>query len=413
MVDEDGGSATEEAQDEWVYVGRYRSHSKPITGLEFGLSAEQLPLLVSVGEDRRLVEYNLQKTSVSAGIHLRAPVVKIEQSGAPTTCMWAPLSASAPEELVVTANDEYKVKQWNASNKMCRRTTLGPTYGGPMNRMIPLPADPNSPDGASEYVAYATYQKVVGLMQLPLDGNPNKSMGLIAHPGEVSAMAVTHDGRYMLTAGGADLTVNLWAVQTEALDETVKQGGAGIDPYLALIEGGPEGDFYNELVDYFYYAQLVSQGEDSTAPRESTGEVPLERIPDLMRALGYYPTEQEVQNMCSEVKYAKFTETGQTQESINLEDFIKLHVNHRPVFGIGKHQIEQAFAALGASGPDASLNWEYLASRLSTEGEPISEEKLKSCLNLLVGDSQLTGEISAETFADEVLGFVDAPAEEN
>ena len=50
-------------------------------------------------------------------------------------------------------------------------------------------------------------------------------------------------------------------------------------------------------VDYFYYAQLVSQGEESTAPRESTGQVPLDRIPDLMRALGYYPTEQEVQNM--------------------------------------------------------------------------------------------------------------------
>jgi len=319
--------------------------------------------------------------------------------------MWHPLSAANPEELVVTANDEYKIKQWNANNKTCRRTTLGPTYGGPMNRMIPLPSQNGD---ASTYVAYATYQKVVGLMQLPLDGNPNKAMGLIAHPCEVSAMAVTHDGRYMVTAGGSDLTVNLWAVNTDALDETVSEGGAGIDPYLALIEGGPEGEFYNELVDYFYYAQLVSQGEESTAPRESTGEVPLERIPDLMRALGYYPTEQEVQNMCSEVKYSKFTETGQTLDSIGLEDFIKLHVNHRPVFGIGKHQIEQAFAALGASGPDASLNWEALAERLSTEGEPISEEKLKSCLNLLVGDSVLSGEISAEGFADEVLGFADA-----
>lgn len=404
MVDEDGG-AGEEAQDEWVYIGRYKSHSKPITGLEFGLSAEQLPLLVSVGEDRRLVEYNLQKTSVGAGIHLRAPVVKIEQSGTPTTCMWHPLSAGSPEELVVTANDEYKIKQWNASNKTCRRTTLGPTYGGPMNRMVPLPS--NDPNGA-QYVAYATYQKVVGLMQLPLDGNPNKAMGLIAHPKEVSAMAVTHDGRYMVTAGGSDLTVNLWAVNTDALDETVAEGGSGIDPYLALIEGGPDGEFYKELVDYFYYAQLVSQGEESTEARQSTGEVPLERIPDLMRALGFYPTEQEVQNMCSEVKYSKFTETGQTMESIGLEDFIKLHVNHRPVFGVGKHQIEQAFAVLGAAGADGTINWDALAERLSTEGEPLSEEKLKSCLNLLVGDSQIAGEISANTFADEVLGFADA-----
>ena len=94
-----------------------------------------------------------------------------------------------------------------------------------MNRMIPLPSAPQSE--GSQYVAYATYQKVVGLMQLPLDGNPNKAMGLIAHPCEVSAMAVTHDGRYMLTAGGSDLTVNLWQVDTAALDETVAEGGSG------------------------------------------------------------------------------------------------------------------------------------------------------------------------------------------
>ena len=35
------------------------------------------------------------------------------------------------------------------------------------------------------------------------------------------ALAVTHDGRYMLTAGGSDLTVNLWSVNTQALDDAV------------------------------------------------------------------------------------------------------------------------------------------------------------------------------------------------
>jgi hypothetical protein len=37
--------------------------------------------------------------------------------------------------------------------------------------------------------------KVVGLCAFPLDGDPHKAMGLIAHPGEVSALAVTYDGR--------------------------------------------------------------------------------------------------------------------------------------------------------------------------------------------------------------------------
>jgi len=406
----DADSAGDDANEEWVYVGRYRSHTKPITGLEFGMSSEQQPLLVSVGEDKRLVEYNLQKSSVASGIHLRAPLVKTEQSGTPTTCMWHPVSQSNPEELVVTANDEYKLKQWNANNKTCRRSTLGPTYGGPLNKMLPLPSSQQDDD--SYYVAYGTHHKVVGLMQLPLDGNPNKAMGLIAHPGEISGIATSFDGRYLITAGGSDLTVNLWAVHTDALDTAVAKGGSGVEPFLGLIEGGPEGEFYSELVDYFYYAQLVSQGEESTEPRKSTGEVPLDRIPDLMRALGYYPTEQEVQNMCSEVKYSKFTENGQIQESIGLEDFVKLHVNHRPVFGIGQAEIEKAFAALGVGAGKGSMKWEELAKKLSTAGEPISERALKRCLNLLVGDvQQLSGDITASTFADDILGFTQTQEE--
>ena len=47
----------EEPLEEWVYLGRSRSHSAAITGLSFALSPDQLPLLVSVGEDCRLVEY--------------------------------------------------------------------------------------------------------------------------------------------------------------------------------------------------------------------------------------------------------------------------------------------------------------------------------------------------------------------
>jgi hypothetical protein len=37
---------------------------------------------------------------------------------------------------VVTASDEYKLKQWNAANKGCRSTSLGPAFGGPVNRLL-------------------------------------------------------------------------------------------------------------------------------------------------------------------------------------------------------------------------------------------------------------------------------------
>lgn len=67
----------------------------------------------------------------------------------------------------MTANNEYKFKQWNADNKSCRRTTIGPTFGGPINRLEQI--NNIHTDGQSrptEFVAYGTAEKVVGLVSL-------------------------------------------------------------------------------------------------------------------------------------------------------------------------------------------------------------------------------------------------------
>ena len=34
-----------------------------------------------------------------------------------------------------------------------------------------------------------------------MDGDPSKSLGLIAHPGEVSSLAISYDGRRLVTSG--------------------------------------------------------------------------------------------------------------------------------------------------------------------------------------------------------------------
>lgn len=71
-------------------------------------------------------------------------------------------------------------------------------------------------------------------------------------------------------------------------------GGEGLDPFYGLLDGGKEGDLYREIENYFYYAQIRSQGEDTMETRETSDFVDLDQIPNLMRALGFYPTEQEV-----------------------------------------------------------------------------------------------------------------------
>ncbi|GAB9468584.1 hypothetical protein Gpo141_00005900 [Globisporangium polare] len=416
-----GSSTGGDGDDDWAYIGRCRAHSKPITGLEFSRASDGSPLLVSVGEDKTLVEYCLSRSSIVDGIVLTQSPVRIEQGATPTACCWHPEMPALQEDLLLVANDEYKLKQWNASNKTCRKTTLGPSYGGPINRLVPIPLKkPPAGSGTSgeRYCAYSTHEKVVGLLKLPLDGNPHKTMGLIAHPGEISNMDVAFDGACLLTAGGSDMVVNLWDIDTNQLDLAEATNGSDdsgdIEPYIALLEGGRDGEFYHEIVDYFYLAQLRVQGENATGSREITSNIPLREIPNVMRALGFYPTDQEIQHMCSEVKYSRFTETTRAVESIGLKDLIKLYVNHRPVFGIGKAQIEHAFTTLGG-GSKPSLRWETLEKRLLHMGEAMSDEELRSCLNALIvaddgGSVAMDTHYTALSFADKVLGFDDYEA---
>jgi hypothetical protein len=55
-------------------------------------------------------------------------------------------------------------------------------------------------DGGA-WLAYSTAEQVVGLIVWPLDGDPQHSMGVIAHPGEVRGLALSFDGRKLVTLG--------------------------------------------------------------------------------------------------------------------------------------------------------------------------------------------------------------------
>lgn len=391
---------TNPTTNEWIYIGRCKSHSDRITGLEFSSYVDQPQSLVSIGLDRKLVEYNVSDSSMANGLLCRYDPVRVEQTGTPTACLWHPELSSLREDLLIIANDEFKMKQWNTSNRACRSTSLGPTYGEAMNRFL---AFPPSEDKEAAYCVYSTPERVLGLLKLPIDGNPNKSIGLIAHPCEITDICLSSDASYLFSAGGSDLTVNMWSVYTRALDKLEKDGGGGVRPYLSLLEGGASGEFYNEIVDYFYYCQLRAQGEDATSPRDVKGTIPIVEIPQLMRALGYYPSEEEIQTMCSEMKYKEFTKTTELLDAITLDQFIKLYINYRPVFGIGKEQIQQAFAKLGA---DPTLPWSTIKEYLLTRGETLSPEELSKCLGALVAD-ELPTEFDALSLAENLYGFED------
>jgi len=385
----------------WEYVGRALAHKKAITGLAFKTDVDR-QRLVSIGEDRFLVEFDCARSSVIDGFQIKRRV-QIEQTAVATAMAWD--EHFGTEDCMVLASDQYKFRFVHMSNFECIKTVLSPTFGGPINRMIHVPAFDGSQGNC---LAYSTHDKVIGLVQFPLDGNPNKTMGVVAHAGEISSMAVSFDGRFIITAGRDDYCVNVWSAHPASLEKMRRLGGDGVEPFNAMVEGGVNGQFYQEMIDYFYYAQIKAQGENTTAARKVTGEVPMEQVPDLLRALGVYPSDWDIRDILNEIQ--AMGDESSPKTAINFEEFVKLYVNHRPVIGISQDKILDAFRSLGCEPTSGMIARETLLEALINYGERFEEDDLRAALHELTGSCALIDDpskknVSATEFAEDVLGF--------
>ena len=99
-----------ELPTEWVYCGSHKSHYKKVNGVAFGNSIDEreksVLRLFSVGDDRKLIEYDANPTEASQlGILSNN---KIDQEHKPTCCIWYPINTG--EDLLLTMNDAYKIK---------------------------------------------------------------------------------------------------------------------------------------------------------------------------------------------------------------------------------------------------------------------------------------------------------------
>ncbi|KAM9281849.1 cilia- and flagella-associated protein 251 [Morus bassanus] len=408
----------------WEHLAGLHSHYKPIRSILFGVQLDSNePRLLSLGEDRQLVEYDLNSSSKDHLVVLHRD--RLEQVAVPLCLAWYPQLST--ESFILTANNCYKMKLYNTTTKMCRKTLLGPTYGSPLEKIQILPTA-NTTDPQKHYLAYITKDKV-GLQILPVDGNPHKSSAFICHPDGVSDLASSYDGLYVFTAGGDDCTVMKWEVNLNALDAAASLGGEDLIPFYNLLDGGREGEFFRELEDYFYYAQLRSHGIDTLETRQVSTHIPLEEIPSVMRAMGFYPSEEKIEEMINEVKFSKYVDTGEQVTKINFGDFIKLYINHRPAFGLSMKKIQRAFQVLGYDNEngDKVIGRGDLLLLLQCRGEHMTEDELVQCLTTLLGkrlggggseletydpsgaaaltEEEIPEEITAEIFTADILGL--------
>ncbi|XP_028621785.1 cilia- and flagella-associated protein 251 [Grammomys surdaster] len=408
----------------WEYLARLRSHRNSIRSLLFGVHLDSNePRLLSLGKDRFLIEYNLVKSYKD---HLEVlDIHRTDQGNYPTCMIWYP--PLTKELFLLICNSGYKVKLFNATTKMCRKTLLGPAYGSPIEHAQVLPVK-STLELQKRYLVFINKDKV-GLQILPVDGNPHKTCAIVCHPNGVSGMALSYDGRYAFTAGGQDRSVVQWKINLGALEAAVSLGGEDLTPFYGLVSGGREGKFYRELEDYFYYSQIRSQGIDTMETRQVSEHICLSELPFVMRAIGFYPSEEKIEDMFNEIKFSEYVDTGKLIDKINLPDFLKVYLNHRPPFGNTMDGIQNSFDVLGFTNSEGkkAIRREDFLNMLLTKGEHMTEEEMFDCFATLFGltpegwksepaatctpgpeiclQKELPEEITAEIFTTEILGL--------
>ncbi|CAF0707326.1 unnamed protein product, partial [Brachionus calyciflorus] len=328
------------ATEPYIFLGRYRSHYKEIVGLMFGLYPDNDEIrLLSLGKDRVLVEYDLVKSNYDD--LLIKEKTRIEQYAVPLAMAWHPPIST--ESFIMTVNDQWKYKIYNSITKMCRKTLLGPTFGSFLKKVLILPTKGSLTE--NRYMAYVTEDKL-GLQKFPLTGNPFDSIAIFGHPDGIANLVSSFDGKYLFTSGGDNNNLFMWKINLSALEAQSVLGGADLKPFYGLIDGGREGEFFKEMKELFYYSQLRHHGLNENTERVIKLTIPLGEIPFVMRGLGFYPTEQEVEDMINEVKFSEYVDTNKFVETINLDDFIRLYINHRPAFGLDPYEIYNSFKTL-------------------------------------------------------------------
>jgi len=323
---------------EWNFIVRYQSHWKKIIKILFVPSNP--PRLLSLGKDRMIVEYDLEKSSFVDGVKIKVKK-QLEQTSVPSAlCLNNSISDyNNNEDFFISANEDYKLKLFNCNTFLCRKTVMSPNYGSPINKMCILPIQ----NTHNRYLAYSVENSIIGILKLPLSGNPYDNLGVMAHSGEIVGLCCSKDGHYVFSCDAYDTAINMWSVNVEVLEAQNAIGGKGNEPFINLLDpDGRDSEIYKEMEDYFYYAQLRTQGEDCIRNRVIEKKISINEVASILQAIGYYPSEQDIEDIKNEIKYSKVLETGDYIEYIEFEDLIRIYLNHRPAIDLTKQQIENA-----------------------------------------------------------------------
>ncbi|XP_044753389.1 cilia- and flagella-associated protein 251-like [Coccinella septempunctata] len=401
-------------QSMWVFIGKTRSHYKTISEMFFMKTDPKD--LVTLGMDRFLITYN--NIDIQQGDDFQATLkVRIDQTAVPLSCeVYPPKHIHSPFRYFILTDDQHKYKLLNEETQMCRLVALGPAYG--CYQDTPVKKIKLLPERDDDYLVFMT-KKHFGLQKLPISGNPYSFVGCFGHAEELIDFKVSGDGDYVFTFGRDDTTVLRWKTETRGVDLMQNLGGQDFEPFYCVIEGGKNGFLFQEMQDLFFYMQILHEGENSTLPRRVSDKLAVSELPDLMRACGYYPTDFEIETFIVDIKYRDFDKDGTIKDMISFLEFVKLYVNHKPVYGYSLATLETNFNTFVECVEDpmpGMIKRDDFLELLTEEGEPFTLSQINKCMEILLGASGasegghylfdfIPEDIDYDILIDDILGI--------
>ncbi|XP_023218434.1 cilia- and flagella-associated protein 251-like [Centruroides sculpturatus] len=270
----------------WELLGVQRCHTLPIVTILFRHASHlEYPRLLSLGEDKKLFEYEFIKGRKIQMLHS----YQIEQIAVPLDMVWDPYMS----QHLIIANNDYKLKFYDVEEHLCRRTVLAPLQKSGMKMKIIYNLEECENGISEEPHLLCCSNEYVCLSVLPVDGNPYKHISVLAHPDGIVDFDCSFDGKYVFTIGDNGTSIFMWHLNYGLIHRLTKLEQS-MTPFYDMFPGGITGSLLKEFKDLFVYLLIRNQSKDQTENLELSYKIPISDVPDLLRGIGYFPAEYEV-----------------------------------------------------------------------------------------------------------------------
>lgn len=282
-----------------------------------------------------LIEYDLDQSITQGRLDILSSF-RYDQSSLPTSVTYIPPSLLTKlgintleyDSVLLITDLEMKMKLVDCNTGSILFTFLGPIFGGPITHSKFLTKND------IDLLIIGAGNKL-GLYLLPIDGNPYRAIGVIASPYSIEKVCHSHDHTRAFSFGYGDQALSMWKLHELAVTCHFISGGSGLEPYCSLLPGGKNGYLFQELLDMFYYIQILASGINRIEDRCVHEFIQVTEIIDFMRSVGFFPTDFETKNILRELEL-------RGTDNITFEQLVILYLNHKLIRGTRVQELERA-----------------------------------------------------------------------